>query len=101
MRRDLLLLLVLVLPLGAGAADAARSDGRSQPLVEVVVALDAEPLALARPGRTLAATGGRRLSTTAPASRPYLRRLAQMQASVEARIEAALPGVQVTRRYRI
>jgi len=100
MRWGLMLLLVLVLPLGAGAAEAG-SDAPSQPLVEVVVALDDDPLALARPGRTLAATGGRRLSATAPASLPYLRRLAEAQASVETRIEAALPAATVTRRYRI
>jgi subtilisin family serine protease len=98
-RRGLLLLLAVV-PLVTGAAEA-RPGAPSQPLVEVVVALEDEPLALARPGRTLAATGGRRLSVTAPASRPYLRRLAETQAAVEAKIEASLPAARVTRRYRV
>jgi subtilisin family serine protease len=88
-----------MLPLGSGSAEA-RPEAPAH-LVEVVVALEDEPLALARPGRTLAATGGRRLSVTAPASRPYLRRLADTQADAAARIEAALPAARVTRSYRV
>ncbi|HWG56111.1 MAG TPA: S8 family serine peptidase, partial [Gaiellaceae bacterium] len=101
MRRGLLLaLLVLSLPLSLGAADA-RTEPRTHELVEVVVALEAEPLAVARPGRSLAATGGRRLSLSTPTSRAYLRTLASTQTTVEQRIEAALPSAGVTRRYRV
>ena len=101
MRRGLLLfVLVLALPLAVGAGDA-RTESRTQQLVEVVVALDAQPLAVARPGRTLAATGGRRLSLTTATSRAYLRTLASTQTGVESRIEAAVPGADVTRRYRV
>ena len=99
-RRGLLLLLVLALPLLAGAAQA-RPDAPSRDLVEVVVALEADPLAVARPGRTLAATGGRRLSLSTPTSRSYLRTLAAAQARVETRIETAVAGAEVTRRYRV
>ncbi|HVM68818.1 MAG TPA: S8 family serine peptidase, partial [Gaiellaceae bacterium] len=103
MRRGLLSIVfgfVVVLPLALGAADA-RTEPRTQELVEVVVALDAQPLAVARPGRTLAATGGRRLSLTTATSRAYLRTLASTQTGVENRIEAAVPGADVTRRYRV
>ena len=100
MRRALVLLLLAALPLAAGSADA-RPDTTSSPLVEVVVGLDAAPLAVARPGRTLAATGGRRLSLSAPASRSYLQALASTQATLEGRIETVLPRAEVTRRYRV
>ncbi|MDF2749662.1 MAG: hypothetical protein K0T00_837, partial [Gaiellaceae bacterium] len=95
-----MLLLLAALPLAAGAADA-RPDTTSSPLVEVVVGLDAAPLAVARPGRTLAATGGRRLSLSTPTSRSYLRRLASTQETLESRIESVLPRAEVTRRYRV
>jgi len=99
-RRSSLLLLIAAFALVAGAAQA-RPDAPSQELVEVVVGLDGAPLAVARPGRTLAATGGRRLSLSTPTSRSYLRSLASRQSTLEARIEAALPGAAVTRRYRV
>jgi hypothetical protein len=44
-RRALVLLLLAALPLAAGSADA-RPDTTSSPLVEVVVGLDAAPLAV-------------------------------------------------------
>ncbi len=100
MRRGLLLLLIAAFTLVVGAAQA-RPDAPSQELVEVVVGLDGAPLAVARPGRTLAATGGRRLSLSTTASRTFLRNLASHQSTLEARIEAALPGAEVTRRYRV
>ena len=95
-----MLLLLAALPLAAGAAEA-RPDQPSSQLVEVVVGLDGAPLAVARPGRTLAATGGRRLSLSTPTSRSYLRTLASQQTSVEGQLESALPGASVTRRYRV
>ena len=100
MRRGLLLLLLAAFPLVAGAAEA-RPDAPSRQLVEVVVGLDGAPLAVARPGRTLAATGGRRLSLSTSTSRSYLRALASRQSAVETQIETALPGASVTRRYRV
>ena len=98
--RLLLFLLVVALPLTLGAAEA-RTEPRAEALVEVVVALDADPLAVARPGRTLAATGGRRLDLGTPPSSAYLRTLASRQETVEERIEAAIAGAGVTRRYRV
>ncbi len=100
MRRGLLLLLIAAFALLAGAAQA-RPDAPSQQLVEVVIGLEGAPLAVARPGRTLAATGGRRLSLSTATSRSYLRTLASHQGVLEERIEAALPGSEVTRRYRV
>jgi subtilisin family serine protease len=99
-RRALVLLLLAALPLAAGAADA-RPETTTAQLVEVVVGLESQPLASARPGRTLAATGGRRLSLSTPTSRSYLRALASTQATLESRIESVLPRAEVTRRYRV
>ncbi|HXH88055.1 MAG TPA: S8 family serine peptidase [Gaiellaceae bacterium] len=100
MRRCLALLPLVLLALAA-TASAAQPGRSSEPLVQVVVALGAEPLAVARPGRTLAATGGRRLSLDTSTSRSYLRTLAASQETLQARIEAALPQAQVRWRYRV
>ena len=100
MRRGLALLPLVLLALAA-TASAARPGESSEPLVEVVVALDAQPLAVARPGRTLAATGGRRLSLSTPASRAYLRTLAVSQRRLETRIASALPQAEIRWRYRV
>ena len=100
MRRGLVLLPLVLLALAA-TASAARQGASSEPLVEVVVSLDAQPLAVARPGRTLAATGGRRLSLATPTSRSYLRALAASQSSLESRIASALPQAEVRWRYRV
>ena len=100
MRRGLALLPLVLLALAA-TASASRPGASSEPLVEVVVALDAQPLAIARPGRTLAGTGGRRLSLTTSASRSYLRGLAASQSSLQHRIEAAIPQAEVRWRYRV
>ncbi|MCP9484986.1 MAG: S8 family serine peptidase [Gaiellaceae bacterium MAG52_C11] len=100
MRRVAILLPLLLLALAASAG-AAREGTSSEPTVEVVVALEAESLAVARPGRTLAATGGRRLSLSTATSRSYLRTLAASQQTLETRIEAAIPQAEVRWRYRI
>ncbi|MBA2298618.1 MAG: S8 family serine peptidase [Actinobacteria bacterium] len=100
MRRVVLLLPLLLLVL-ATSAGAAREGASNEPLVEVVVALEAQPLAVARPGRTLAATGGRRLSLNTATSRSYLRTLASSQQTLQNRIQAALPQADVRWRYRI
>ena len=99
-RRGALLLPLLLLAFAASAG-AAREGASREPLVEVVVALEAEPLALARPGRTLAATGGRRLSLGTATSRSYLRTLASSQHALQTRIESALPQAEIRWRYRI
>ena len=100
MRRVALLLPLLLLAL-ATSAGAAREGASREPLVEVVVALEAEPLAVARPGRTLAATGGRRLNLGTATSRSYLRTLASSQEALQTRIEAALPQAEIRWRYRV
>jgi len=98
--RRVVLLLPLLLALTASAG-AARQGASAEPLVEVVVALDAQPLAVARPGRTLAATGGRRLRLSTATSRSYLRTLAASQQVLQTRIEDALPQAEIRWRYRI
>ncbi|MBA2298994.1 MAG: S8 family serine peptidase [Actinobacteria bacterium] len=100
MRRVALLLPLLLIALAASAG-ASGDQASTEPLVEVVVALDAQPLAVARPGRTLAATGGSRLSLTTPTSRSYLSDLASAQQSLQTRIEAALPQAVIRWRYRV
>ena len=100
MRRAVYLLPLLLLAFAASAG-AAREGASSAPLVEVVVALEAQPLAVARPGRTLAATGGRRLSLSTSTSRSYLRSLDSAQETLQGRIEAALPQAEIRWRYRV
>ena len=100
MRRVAILLSLLLVAL-VTSAGAARQGASAGPLVEVVVALEAEPLAVARPGRTLAATGGRRLSLSTATSRSYLRTLAASQQALQTRIEDALPQAEIRWRYRI
>ncbi len=98
-RRGLIVFVLALLSLTASAS--ASRNAASGPLVQVVVGLEAPPLAVARPGRTLAATGGRRLSLATSTSRSYLRTLASAQAAVGARIDAAIPAAQVRWHYRI
>jgi subtilisin family serine protease len=87
------LLLLLAVP-------AQPRPGSAGPLVEVVVALDAPPLAQAHPGRTTFSRS-HRLSLRSPASVSYLDLLAGEQARVEARIEAAIPAAAVQWHYRV
>ena len=92
------LLVVVAVLLLAGPVQP-RPDGRG-PLVEVVVALDAPPLAQAQPGRT-AFSRSQRLRLRAPASVAYVHLLAADQRRLEGRIADAVPGATVRRRYRI
>lgn len=92
------LLVVVALLLLAGPAQP-RPDGTG-PLVEVVVTLDAPPLAQARPDRTIFSRS-QRLRLRAPASVSYLGALASEQRRLEGRIAEAVPGATVRRRYRI
>ena len=92
------LLVVVALLLLAGPAQP-RPDGAG-PLVEVVVTLDAPPLAQAHPGRTLFSRSPR-LRLWTPASVSYLDGLASEQRRLEGRIAEEVPGATVRRRYRI
>ncbi len=92
------LLVVVAVLLLAGPAQP-RADG-PLPLVEVIVALDAPPLAQARPGRTLFSRS-HRLQVRAPASVAYVDMLAAEQRRLEGRIADSVPGATVRRRYRI
>ena len=95
MRRGLALLPLVLLALAA-TASAAQPGPSGQPLVEVVVTLGTEPLAVARPGRTFAATGGRRLSLETATSRSYLRTLAASQGTLQSRIDRSAPALART-----
>jgi subtilisin family serine protease len=95
------LLILLAASIAVGTASAGARPAVDEELVQVVVALDAPPLAQAHLGRTVYAAGTRRLSLRAPASVSYVRRLASAQRSVQARIGAAIPQAQVRWRYRI
>src|SRR5436309_11704990 len=91
-KRGLLVAVVLAL---AGSLSAAAAPVRQSPLVEVIVGLDAPPLALARPA------GARGLlSMRSSASRGYLDTLAYQQSQVEDRIADAVPDTAVRWHYR-
>ncbi|HZP30651.1 MAG TPA: S8 family serine peptidase, partial [Acidimicrobiia bacterium] len=81
------------------AAQPARTDG----LVEVVVGLEAPPLAEAiTQSRVL--TGrvkAQRLDLRSPTSLGYLGSLASAQRTLAARITAAIPAARITWRYRV
>jgi subtilisin family serine protease len=96
-KRGLLVAVMLAFASSLSAAAAPTPDGR---LVEVIVGLDAPPLALAHPVAT-ARTGGRGLlSMRAASSVAYLRALENAQSHVELRIEQALPASTVRWHYR-
>jgi subtilisin family serine protease len=90
---------MLAVLFGAGIAYAAATPRQ----VEVVVALDAPPLARAIASSRALTTAARtrRLNLRAPTSVAYLRALATAQASLEARITGAIPDADVRWRYRI
>jgi subtilisin family serine protease len=98
-RRGLLLFVLcawLVPPSGVHAAGPP-------PPVEVVVTLDAPPLARAIAGsRTLTAHAkNARLDLRAPTSVSYLRRLAAAQRAFQTRLARAIPDAQVRWRYSV
>ncbi len=71
--------------------------------VEVVVTLDAPPLAQAiQKSRVLSArTKAQRLNLASPTSTAYVRSLATAQSALATRITATIPGARVTWRYRV
>jgi len=80
---------IVSLPALAGAVQQRRDTPGD--LVEVVVTLDAPPLARVAPARLL----------TAPSSVSYLQRLAAGQQAVEARLRGEISGTAVRRRYSV
>ncbi len=82
----------------APAGLASRSD-----LTEVVVTLEAPPLARAIAHSRVLTTRARRqrLDLRAPTSRAYLRDLAATQRALAARIARTIPVARVTWRYRV
>jgi subtilisin family serine protease len=88
----------------AAALLCGPAEAGSRPeLVEVVVTLDAPPLAEAiRQSRVLTARARtRRLDLRSPTSVDYVRSLAAAQRTVAAQITAALPDARVTWRYQV
>ena len=102
LRRGLLILAVVALAAASTALAAPGRVGGGKPaLVEVVVTLDAPPLAQARLTNAYAARTGRRLSLQTASSVAYLETLAREQAQVESRIEAAIPSAETRWRYSV
>ena len=93
--RTLLLFLAAAL-MGAGSAYAA-------PRTEVVVELDAPSVsgAVAESRVLTAAVRSRRVDLRAPLGAGFLRTIAAQQRLVERRIEQAVPGAEVRRRYQV
>src|SRR4051812_6381276 len=90
--------------LAALLAAAPAAADRARPAVnEVVVTLDAPPLALAVSGsRTLSAHAKRqRLDVGSASSAAYLRRLTAAQDVVARRIAARIPGARIRWRYQV
>jgi subtilisin family serine protease len=87
------------------AAVSLTGGARAAPVgpVEVVVTLDAPPLAEAiQRSRVLSArTKAGRLDLRSPTSTAYVAALAARQRTLAARIERSLPGARVTWRYRV
>jgi subtilisin family serine protease len=92
------LLIAVVLLLAVPAAAPARST--TPATTEVVVTLDAPPLADA-PGRVLAGRVGRTLEASNSANSAYLRALQSAQDVVAARIERTIPASKVRWRYTL
>ena len=98
-------LFAALLALLATTGATARTSSHANPLVEVVVTLPEPSLAEAvHADRSLAGaatTRRHRLDLRTPASRSYLRRLASAQRTLQARIQTAIPGAQVARRFTV
>jgi subtilisin family serine protease len=86
----LLVFSVAVLPALAGAVSQRATTQRGG-LVEVVVTLEAPPLARMAPARLLAS----------PASASYLHEIDEQQEAVAARLREEMPGFSILRRYSI
>jgi subtilisin family serine protease len=82
-------LLLVLLPALAGAVPQATAP--TGDLVEVVVTLDAPPLARA----------ARTADLRAPAALSYMRRLASTQRVLAARLSEEIPGMEIQRRYSV
>jgi subtilisin family serine protease len=95
--------LIVVATLAALFLSPGANAGRSTGLVEVVVTLDAPPLAEAiRTSRVLSGrVKAQRLDLRTPTSVGYLTSLAHAQHALSTRITATLPHSQVTRRYSV
>jgi subtilisin family serine protease len=91
LKRLALLSAVLLVSLPALAGAARQRHGAPADLVEVVVTLDAAPLARVAPARMLAT----------PASVSYLRRLASEQREVETRLRDKIAKLAVRHRYSV
>src|SRR4051812_32871546 len=89
-----------------GRARQGKPAASSDPLISVIVKLDAAPLASyagGLPGLAPTAprlTGAPRLDIAAPDSQRYLRYLDQRQRDFETQASAAIPGSRVLERYR-
>jgi subtilisin family serine protease len=94
LKRGLVAAAVLLVSLPGGTP----AQPTPAPLAEVVVTLDAPPLAEARAARSLSS---RRLSITAPRNLAYLRTLEAAQRTLATRITTVLPGSSVRWRYSI
>ncbi len=94
---------VLALLAGGAAALVAAASASAGTSVEVVVSLEAPPLARAHAeSRTLAlAARSSRLDLRTPTSRSYVRELAAAQRTLEARIRRSVPEARVRWRYRV
>ena len=94
-------LIALFCLLAFSTASSSATIPATAPQTEVVVTLPAPSLATAyRSGRLASARIGR-LDLRAGSSRRYLAGLVSSQAALSRRIEAAVPGASVRRRYRI
>ena len=69
--------------------------------VRVIVTLKLPPLAAAYSRAPFAFGGARRLDVADASSRAYLARVAAAQGAVAARLQAAIPGAKIGRRFRI
>jgi subtilisin family serine protease len=95
--------LIVTVTLAALLLVPVASGGRSSGLAEVVVTLDAPPLAEAiRTSRVLTGRAkAARLDLRSPTSVGYLASLTAAQRTVAARITTTIPGARVTWRYQV
>lgn len=94
---------ILVTAAALAALFVAPAQAAQPRMVEVVVTLDAPPLATAiTQSRVLTArVKAQRLSLTAPTSIAYVRSLVSAQRQLAARIETRIPASRITWRYQV